>query len=90
MAPFAVAHADFNGDGKRDLIFRSQNPGYCGSAGCATGALLSTRSGFSGKQIDLAHSGAAVIALPTTHKGMRDLGYEGGTHTFIWSRTAYK
>ncbi len=90
MAPFAVAHADLNGDGKRDLIFRSQNPGFCGSAGCATSALLSARSGFSRMQIDLAYSGGAVIVLSTAHKGMRDLRYEGGTHTFIWSGTAYK
>ncbi len=90
MAPFAVARADLNSDGKRDLIFRSQNSDYCGSAGCATAALLSTRSGYSSKQIDLAYSGGAVIVLAATHKGMRDLRYEGGTHTFIWSGTAYK
>jgi hypothetical protein len=90
MAPFTVGHADLNGDGRADLVFRSGNSGWCGSAGCATAAVLATSSGFAAKAIDLAYSASDLIVLPATRQGMHDLRFDGGSHVFRWNGRAYR
>jgi hypothetical protein len=90
MSPFTVGHADLNGDHGPDLIFRTGNSDYCGSSGCATSALLATAAGYQRKAIDLAYSASDLIVLPTVHKGMHDLQFDGGTHRFKWDGAQYQ
>lgn len=90
MAPFTVGHADLNGDRKPDLIIRTGNSDYCGSGGCATSVLLATASGYQAKAVDLAYSASDLIVLPTVHKGMHDIRFDGGDHLFAWSGTEYR
>lgn len=87
--PFSVGHADINGDHRADLIFRSDNSAYCGSAGCDTNAILATPTGYAGKSIGLAYSVGKILVLPSVHNGMHDLRYEGGNHTFTWNGKDY-
>jgi len=89
-APFAVGHADLNGDHRPDLIARSKNRDFCTAHGCDTYALLATASGYLGKAVGLAYAHGDVIVLPSVHQGMHDLRYEGGSHRFRWNGAEYR
>ena len=90
MAPFNLAHGDLNGDGRPDLIVRSDSAGWCGSLGCATLALLATAQGYSTDVIRLATAFGPVEILPGVDHGMHRLRFSDGDHIFHWSGTAYR
>ena len=90
MAPFNLAHADLNGDGRPDLIARSDSAGWCGSLGCATFALLATAQGFSAQAIRLSNAYGPVEILPGVDHGMHELRFSDGDHVFRWSGKAYR
>jgi hypothetical protein len=90
MLPATVGHADLNGDGRPDLIYRASGIGWCGSHGCSTAAILATPNGYAEKAIDLAVSFGKVFVLSATHKGMHDLRFDGATYVFKWDGTDYQ
>lgn len=87
--PFTIGYADLNGDGVRDLLFRSDNPSQCTASGCPTYAALSTESGV-GNAILLATSYGNIIVLPTKRNGMFDLRYATAGPVFRWNGREYQ
>lgn len=90
MAPFTLAHADLNDDGRPDLIARADSDGACGSQGCATYALLATAQGFSTQAITLQADYGPVEILPGVDHGMHELRFSDGDHIFRWSGKSYR
>lgn len=89
--PVSVGYADLNGDHRPDLIYRSRNSRFCGSAvSCATGAILATPVGYAVHEIPLVDSGDSIFVLPTMHDGMHDLRSDTSDHTFQWNGREYR
>jgi hypothetical protein len=69
---YQAAWVDLNGDGRLDVLVRSNGRGYCGSGGCEMEILERTRDGFK------SHGAMSITQLPiealrTKHRGWRDL-----------------
>jgi hypothetical protein len=88
---FTVGLADLNGDGRPDLIIHYTDEDFCGSSGCSAYALLArTGGGYSAQPVTLAYFGRTMTVLDSIHHGMHDLRYDGATHVFRWTGTAYQ
>lgn len=87
---YSVALADLNDDGRADLLIQyTYASGFCGSAGCSGVVVMATPSGYASKGFGLPNFGGELDVLPSMHRGMHDLQFNGDSPVWTWDGKQY-
>jgi hypothetical protein len=85
---YTVALADFDDDGRADLLIHYRDMAFCGSSGCSGAIVMATPQGYASRSIGLPNFGWVAV-LPATHHGMHDLQYNGNSPIWKWNGKEY-
>lgn len=88
---FVAAEADFNGDGRTDVLAFAQQSYFCGSGGCSPLLFMGTKKGWAEVSFNALSTPENWYLLDHKTKGYRDvvvIGDDSET-VYVWDGEAY-